>query len=85
MNELKAVALKYPENAEAPFIAASGKKEMARRIIEIARENNIPLVKDVETADILSVQNPGELIPVSVYPVIAEVFALIRRIEKSYD
>ena len=37
MKELKAVALKYPENAEAPFISAVGKGLAAEKILEIAQ------------------------------------------------
>jgi len=82
---MKAVALKYPENAEAPFISATGKGNLAEKIVEIAKQNNIPVIKDPQTADILSLQDCGQLIPESTYKVIAEIFAFIRSIEKSYE
>lgn len=82
---MKAVALRYPENAEAPFISVKGKGNKAEKIIEIAKANNIPVIKNPETAEILSVQECGEYIPESTYKVIAEIFAFIRSIEKSYE
>ena len=56
MKELKAVALKYPENAEAPFISAVGKGLAAEKILEIAKEHSIPVVKNEIASDVLSVQ-----------------------------
>ena len=41
MKELKAVALKYPENAEAPFISAVGKGLAAEKILEIAKSQQM--------------------------------------------
>ena len=41
LSKQKAVALKYPEDAEAPFVIANGKGLLAKRILEEARKNDI--------------------------------------------
>ena len=38
---LKAVSLKYPDELPLPFISSSGKNEVAQKILEVAKENNI--------------------------------------------
>ena len=53
MKELKAVALKYPENAEAPFISAVGKGLAAEKILEIAKE--FPVFLEKQLSDVLQV------------------------------
>ena len=38
LSQQKAVALKYPKGAEAPFVIANGKGLFAKRILDEARE-----------------------------------------------
>lgn len=78
-----AVALKYPEGAEAPFISAKGSYALAERIIEIAKENDIPLVEDDIVGEVLSLRQIGEYIPESTWEAIAAVFAFIKSEEKA--
>ena len=49
----KAVALKYPEGASAPFIAASAKGFLAQKMLEVAAEKKIPITEDAALADFL--------------------------------
>lgn len=70
-----AVALRYPEWADAPYISAKAKGSVARRLVEIADANGVPVVEDAEMANILSIQNVGSLIPESTYEAIATIFA----------
>jgi flagellar biosynthesis protein len=52
----KAVALGYEKNQDyAPKVLASGKGMVAEKIIELAKENNIPLHRDADLVEILSV------------------------------
>ena len=77
-----AVALKYPENAEAPFIVAKEKGKLSERLIEIARENNVPVVENEIAANILSVSEIGSMIPESTWGIVAEIFAVIVNYDK---
>lgn len=73
----KAVALKYPEGAAAPFITASEKGFLARKMLEIAEQNGIAVIENDELTDFLSVQQMGECVPESVWPVLAKIFAFV--------
>jgi len=69
-----AVALKY-DGKNAPKVTASGENDLARRILQIAEENNIPLHGDAGLAQVLSTIPPGDEIPRSLYVAVAEVIA----------
>lgn len=73
----KAVSLKYPEGAPAPFITSSGKGVLAEKILEAARENDIKIVENKELTDFLSVQEIGTCVPESIWPVLAKIFAFV--------
>ena len=74
---LKAVALKYPKNAAAPFICASGKGEVAKNILDIAQKNNIPIVENSDLTDVLTLQEIGTIIPEETWELIANIFSYI--------
>lgn len=77
----KAVALKYEkEKDRAPRVAAKGRGEVAKRIMEIAKEHNIPIREDADLVEVLSKLDLEEEIPPHLYRVIAEVLSFIYRI-----
>ena len=62
--ELKtAVALAYEPGDRAPKILATGKGEVAERIIEKAKENDVPFDQDNKLAETLSRLQIGDAIP----------------------
>ena len=69
-----AIALEYDEE-NAPVVNAKGTGELAQRIIEIARDNNVYLKEDVGLIQILAELELGDEIPESVYKAVAEVIA----------
>lgn len=81
----KAIALSYPKGAEAPFIVASGTGALAERIIEIAKENDVYIVQEGQTADILSLYEVGSYIPAETYEAVAGIFAFLNRIQNGKD
>lgn len=81
-NELKAVAIKYPENADLPFVSAKAKGELAKKLIEIAEKQKIPVVKNITAANILSVQEIGSAIPENTWEIIAKIFAAVVECDK---
>ena len=83
LKELSAVALTYPDYADAPLIAAKSKGDLARKMLEIAQENNIPVVHDSMLANVLSVQEVGACVPMETWQAVARVFAFILEMEKS--
>lgn len=73
----KAVALKYPEGAAAPFVSVTAKGELAQKVLDAAEENDITIVKNDELTDFLSVQEIGTCVPETVWPVLAKIFAFV--------
>lgn len=74
-----AIAIKYsPEMSDAPIVLAKGKRLIAERIKEIARENNIPIVEDKPLARLLYKNcEVGKEIDVEFYAAVAEILANI--------
>jgi type III secretion YscU/HrpY family protein len=69
-----AIALEYQEEVmNAPRVAAKGQELRAERIIQIARENNIPIMRNEPLAHTLFEIEIGEEIPEALYEAVAEV------------
>lgn len=77
-----AVAIAYEPGESAPKILATGKGEVAERIIEKAKENNVPLHKDNKLADTLSKLEIGDAIPPELYEVVAEILVFVDDMDK---
>jgi flagellar biosynthesis protein len=74
----KAVALGFNEKEDsAPKVLASGAGFMAEQIIDIAKENNIPVHRDGDLAQILSVLEIDSYIPIEVYGTVAKILSYI--------
>ena len=58
-----AVALSYEAGDMAPKILATGKGYVAEKIIEVAKEENVPIHKDEKLAGTLSKLEIGDYIP----------------------
>lgn len=74
-----AVALNYaPEDTEsAPVVTASGRGYLAERIIEIAREQDIPIRQDADLVEILAATEVGDEIPVEAFIAVAEILRYV--------
>lgn len=70
-----------PETDSAPILRAAGKGHLATRIVEKAKENDIPIVKDDALAQSLSALNLGETIPPKLYEVVARLLIFISKID----
>ena len=74
----KAVALKYNREMDAgPRLTATGKGLVADRIINKARESDVPILEDPSLVELLAELNINETIPEGLYEAVAEVFAFI--------
>ncbi len=72
----KAVALHY-SGRNAPRVTASGVGQVAERILEIAREHDVPVHEDALLTAALSQVPLGDEIPENLYVAIAEVLAFV--------
>lgn len=77
----KAVALQY-DGLGAPRITAKGQAEIAEKIIELAKEHDVPLYEDSQLAAALAHLDLGEEIPELLYMAIAEVLAFVYDLKK---
>ncbi len=77
----KAVALKYDQKKDrAPRVIAKGRGNIAEKIIDIAKENNVPLYEDKNLIQILEALDLETEIPSELYRAVAEVLAFIYRL-----
>ena len=78
----KAAALKYNMKKDnAPKIIANGKGDIAKKILEKAKEEDIHIEENQDLAEILVKMEIGEEIPPELYEVIAEVLSFIYNLE----
>lgn len=73
--------MKYDGGRDAPYITSKGRGLTAKKILEIAEENNIPVVVDSELLNVLEIQDIGDFIPEETFEVIAKIFAFVKNIE----
>jgi flagellar biosynthesis protein len=69
-----AIALNY-DGENAPRLTAKGQDELAKRIVELAKEHDVPLHQDPQLAAVLAQIPLGEEIPEALYRAVAEVIA----------
>lgn len=78
----QAVALEYDPADDAPRVIASGKGVLAEKIIERAKESDVPIHRDDKLADTLSRLEIGEMIPPELYEVVAEILIFVDSMDK---
>ena len=82
-NKVKqAIALEYDPIEDAPKVIASGRGVLAERIIEKAKESDVPIHRDDKLADTLSRLEIGEMIPPELYEVVAEILVFVDSMDK---
>lgn len=82
-NKVKqAIALEFDPDDEAPKVIASGKGALAERIIEKAKESDVPIHRDDKLADTLSRLDIGDMIPPELYEVVAEILVFVDAMDK---
>lgn len=81
-NPKQAIALSYDPNEDAPKVIASGTGALAERIIEKAKEADVPVHQDDKLAETLSKLEIGDMIPPELYEVVAEILVFVDRMDK---
>lgn len=80
-----AVALKYADSGDdAPQVVASGRGEIAERIIQTAQDQAVPVYEDAALAQLLASLELGSEIPPELYQAVAEVIAFVWRLDQKY-
>ncbi len=78
----QAIALAYDPSEDAPKVIASGKGILAEKIIEKAKESDVPVHRDDKLADTLSRLDIGDMIPPELYEVVAEILVFVDAMDK---
>ncbi|MCM1569878.1 MAG: EscU/YscU/HrcU family type III secretion system export apparatus switch protein [Roseburia sp.] len=78
----QAIALEYNPEEDAPKVVASGRGVVAEKIIEKAKEHDVPIHRDDKLADTLSRLEIGEMIPPELYEVVAEILIFVDSMDK---
>ena len=78
-----AAAIQYDsEKDAAPRMTAKGRGLIAERIIEIARQHDIPVRSDPALVEVLCKLDMEEEIPETLYRVVAEILAFVYRMNE---
>ncbi|WP_336297946.1 EscU/YscU/HrcU family type III secretion system export apparatus switch protein [Aneurinibacillus uraniidurans] len=76
----RAAVIRYDkDNDKAPVVVAQGRGEVARKIIEKAKEHNIAMQEDALLLDNLLSLDLGSSVPPQMYQVVAEMMLFVRR------
>jgi len=79
----KAAALKYkPQEDAAPKVVAKGSGWLADKILEVAKENKVPLKQDTQLVEVLSAIDLNREIPPELYKAVAEILAFVYKMTK---
>lgn len=79
----KAAAIKYDQAKNmAPRVVAKGKGHIADQIVQLARENDVPLHQDQNLANVLEAMELESEIPAELYRAVAEVLVFIYRLNR---
>ena len=83
-DERIAVALRYdPEVTHVPAVVGKGCGDVAQRILDVARANDIPVRNDPDLLELLGGVQVGESIPPELYEVVAEVLTYLYQLNES--
>lgn len=75
-----AVALRYARRSEsAPQVVATGRGEIAERILEFARAAGVPVREDKDLVELLAACDVGETIPVELFEAVARLLTALYR------
>ena len=77
----QAVVLRYePKKDRAPNITGKGRGYLAEKILDLARQHDIPIRQDKNLLQILSRLDLHQEVPAEVYKAVAEILAFIYRL-----
>lgn len=78
----KAIALEYEPGDKAPKVIATGQGILAEKIIDVAKESDVPVHRDPELARSLSILDIGEYIPPELYSIVAEILIFVDSMDR---
>jgi len=84
-DDKRAVALRYDaERGGAPQVTASGRGDVAARILALAREAGVDVVEDPDLIEVLARVPVGERIPPELFQAVAEILSFVYRANRRF-
>lgn len=81
-----AVALDYHwPQADAPKVVASGRGDVADRIVAVAMAEGVPVRSDADLVQVLSGIEIGQHIPLEAFAAVAEILAYLYRLNGTHS
>jgi flagellar biosynthesis protein len=77
----RATALRYTEGSNAPEVVATGRGEIARKILDAAEEAGVAVRRDPALVEALSKLDVGQAIPPDLYVAVAEALVWAYRLD----
>ncbi len=78
----KAIAIQYNvEEDQVPRIVAAGQGDLADKILELAEAHQIVLFEDPSLSDLMSKLDINKSIPLALFPLVAEVLAIVYQLD----
>src|SRR4051812_50173362 len=77
----RATALRYLEGSDAPEVVATGRGEIASKILAAAEEAGVPVRRDPALVEALSKLDVGQAIPPELYVAVAEALVWAYRLD----
>lgn len=79
----QAAAVQYDQkHDDAPRVVASGHGYVAEKIVELARQADVPVVEDAALVSALLVLELGEEIPGELYEAVARILTFVYKLDK---
>lgn len=79
----KAAAIKYEKENGAPQVVALGENNVADKIIEIAKQNDVTVYENAPLAESLNNLSIGQEIPKELYDVVAQILIFVAQLDES--
>jgi len=81
----RAAAISYdPAENEVPILSAFGEGHLAQKIVDVARESGVPVMREPGLTNMLSQLSVGDEIAPEMYDAVAKVLAFVSDMDKSY-
>jgi flagellar biosynthesis protein len=81
----KAVAIIYDsQTTSSPKVVAKGQGEIARKIIETAKDAGVHIQEDANLVELLSKIDLGDEIPTELYQTVAEVLSFVYQVNEKF-
>ncbi|MCL2221169.1 MAG: EscU/YscU/HrcU family type III secretion system export apparatus switch protein [Oscillospiraceae bacterium] len=83
--KIRAAAISYdPSENEVPILSAFGEGHLAEKIVQVAKESGVPVMREPGLTNMLSQISVGDEIAPEMYDAVAKVLAFVSEMDKSY-